>query len=489
MAGIIIELIVVVLAFCTALYSGALAPYIVFPAYLLVLSLKVTPVGRRLKVSRLFLVSMALGLATTLYFAVVTYGWLTDLHRDNPENFFSQFFLAPPVLRLLWSTALGLFVAFDLLAVVWILLASFSAQGKYGDFEIFRNHKRTAIRTTLFGMLGLSQGRINVREGAAQSESGSSGGLMLFGGPGELMVQEGHAVILERNGRVSRVVASGPTFLEPFERLSMVVPLQTRAERIFVEQLVTSEGLMIDQLEIWVFHTVALGSVEERTQDGQFQYNESILRTSVWSPSGNDWRETVRGITTRMAHRIVPRYSLREIMRPENNTTETGAQDLGPDSEEEQGTPASTTDAQNAQPVDPRQQLITELRAAVSQITVRIGVAIRGLDLGAVRVSPNVRAHLEEAPLALMALEAAEQNAEAMQLVERARAKAQRAMIQAIREAWVGAGDPTDKAIKDQVIAVRYIEALEKMATDPSTKVIIPMDSRLLAGLLGSPDT
>ena len=166
-------------------------------------------------------------------------------------------------------------------------------------------------------MLGLSQGRISVREGLAQTDRVADNGLMLFGGPGELMVQEGNAVILERDGRVSRVVASGPTFLRSFERLSMVVPLQTRAERIFVEQLVTSEGLVIDQLEIWVFHTVALGPVEERTQDGQFEYNESILRTKIWSPSATDWRETIRGVTARMAHKIVPRYTLQDIMRPQ----------------------------------------------------------------------------------------------------------------------------------------------------------------------------
>lgn len=500
MAGIIIEFILVVLAFCTALYFGALAPYIVVPTYLLILSLKVTPVGRRLKASRLFLVSMALGLATTLFFAVVTFSWLTDLHMDNRENFISRFFLAPLVLRLLWSTAVGLFVAFDLLAVLWILLANLSAQGRYGDFDVYRKHKRLATRAALFGMLGLSQGRINVREGAAQSESGSAGGLMLFGGPGELMVQEGHAVILERNGRVTRVVASGPTFLERFERLSMVVPLQTRAERVSIEHVLTREGIMIDQLDIWVFHRVALGPDDERIQDGNYEYNETILRTNIWSPNGNDWRETVQGITDRMARKVVPRYSLDEIMRSvaANVSAPNASSQRAGQSQNQSMSDASTAqpppaapntqdsgDTASASPQPTKRDELTEaLQAAVSETTVRIGVAIRGLDLGAVRVSPQVRARLEEAPLAILAVEAAKQNAEAIEIVQRARANAQRAMIESIRGAWNGARGPLDKPIHDQVIAVRYIEALEKMATDPSTKVILPMDSRLLASLL-----
>ncbi len=535
MAGLIIELILVFIAFCAALWFGAPWPYVVFPVYLGMLSLKFTPVGKRLKVSWVFLASMALGLLTALGVGQWFFGELTQLGATNPDNQLLKFFIGPLALRLFWSAVFGFVVAFDLLALFLIPLAYFSAQGKYGDYEVYRKHKLQATKTSLFGILGVSQGRINVREGKAQMESKPEDSLLRFGGPGELMVQEGNAVILEQNGRVSRVVASGPTFLRSFERLSMVVPLQTRAERIFVEQVVTSEGIMIDQLEIWVFHTVALGPIEERTQDGQYEYNENILRTQIWSPSSNDWRETVKGITDRMARKVVPKYTLDEIMRSSDARTQSNgstgdrsipSKPLGSDQKQTE-TPRSAWqerlrfwrkppegDAKQKQPSRPssdvnsnphvgpsstgpiendtdaapetrRDALVEELKSAVSDISVRIGVAIRGLDLGAVRVSPQVRARLEEGHLAHLALQAAEHNAAAIRRMEAARADAQRIMIQAIRQGWNGDSPNTDDT-KDLVIAVRYIEALEKMATDPSAKVILPMDSRLLSSLAGS---
>lgn len=507
MAGIIVELIAVFLLFCAALWFGAVWPYLVFPLYLGLLSLKVTPVGKRMKVSWVFLLSSAFGLTIALAVGYLAFTLLGEWGLQNPDSNLFLFFFGPVILRLFWSTVLGVVVALELLALALIPLAYLSAQGRYGEYDAFKRHRWQATRTALFGMHGLSQGRINVREGKAQLAYGTEDGLMRFGGPGELMVQEGNAVILERNGRVSRVVGSELTFLKPFERVSMVIPLQTRAEKVLVDNVISNDGIMIEQLEIWVFHTVALGPVEERTVDGQFEYNETILRTNIWSPSANDWREAVRGISDRMARRVVPKYALDVIMRSDDRASvgrvetsretprdaPSGQQDQpqnGDKSETDKDRSENTTTARQTEkdPSDAptkRDELIDELRREISNITVRIGVAIRGLDLGAVKVSPEVRARLEDERLAIMAARAAEHHAAAMVAMEDARAFAQGTMIRAIKNAWSNNGSE-QAASADLVIALRYIEALEKMASDPSAKVILPLDPRLLSSVLGS---
>ena len=58
--SIIVELILIVLVFCAA-SADAFWPYVIFPAYLGVLSLKITPVGKKIN-NRLLLFLLAIGL-------------------------------------------------------------------------------------------------------------------------------------------------------------------------------------------------------------------------------------------------------------------------------------------------------------------------------------------------------------------------------------------------------------------------------------------
>ena len=94
----------------------------------------------------------------------------------------------------------------------------------------------------------------------------------------------------------------------------MVVPLLTRGERVVVDHVSTKDNVSIDRFECWVFHKVDAGPEEEQVHDRQFAYNETILKETVWSMSGSDWRETIQGITKRVLRQVVGKYDLEEIM-------------------------------------------------------------------------------------------------------------------------------------------------------------------------------
>jgi len=121
-------------------------------------------------------------------------------------------------------------------------------------------------------------------------------------------------VILEQNGRLSRVVGRGITWLESHERVSMVVPLQTRSERVVVEQVVTKDRFWIEELELMVFHKVDQGPEEDQTENGQYPFSENILLTKVWTMSGGDWRGSIKAVSETAARDVVGRYDLEQIL-------------------------------------------------------------------------------------------------------------------------------------------------------------------------------
>ena len=64
--------------------------------------------------------------------------------------------------------------------------------------------------------------------GKAQYQERHGNDLEKTGGPGLLKVQEGHVVILELDGQVSRIAGSGQTLLKLGEKPSMIIPLYGR---------------------------------------------------------------------------------------------------------------------------------------------------------------------------------------------------------------------------------------------------------------------
>ncbi len=456
MAGIIVELIAVFLVFCAALWFGAAWPYLLFPVYLGLLSLKITPVGKKLTVSWVFLLSCAFGLAIALAVGYVAFDLFSTWTVDNPDSSLIQFFLGPAVLRLFWSMALGVMVGLELLALALIPLARLSAQGRLGDLETFQKHKWLGTRTALFGLLGLSQGTLEVREGKVVAASGNrETGLARFGGPGELIVQQGHAVMLETNGRVTRVVGSGLTYLRPFERVSMVVPLTSLAERVSLSNVMTKDKIILDAFECWVFHKLDPGPEELQVQDGLFCYNEQILREKVWKASGKDWRETIQGISTRCIRHVIGDTSFETIL--------------------------AMSDSE-------REKFNERLRDRINKLTTRsLGVTIQGVDADAIRIPDAVASQLLAVQMGAWAIKIAEnRNAELnekskgeaayLTTLEGARARAQSRMIQAILDGFENAKiPPRPDVIRD----LRYIEALEKIADDTTTKVMFPFGASL----------
>jgi regulator of protease activity HflC (stomatin/prohibitin superfamily) len=269
-----------------------------------------------------------------------------------------------------------------------------------------------------------------------------------------LIVQEGHAVILERSGRLSRVIGRGITWLEPFERISMIVPLYARAEKITVEQVATKDRILLDEFEALVFHKIDPGPEDDRIQDGIFAYNEEKLKREVWSPSGGDWRNGVKSVADSAIRDVVGRYDLEEIVPLSDRF---------------------------------RTQFKETLKETMNRITQRaMGVEVIAVDINRVNVPEEARKRLMEKWLADWSIRIAQSEREAMirkgeaeavimKIKQVAWAEAQRHIIEQITAGFRGM-NVTGREAACYLVALRSLEALESMAEDPATKILLPSD-------------
>jgi regulator of protease activity HflC (stomatin/prohibitin superfamily) len=361
------------------------------------------------------------------------------------------FLLGTVWLRLFWSTILAVLTAVVVALAILLPIGYFGSRVMYGEYKDYKGHEGEAIYSAISVVLGISKGVWLVREGKNEVLHPPAGGLARFGGPGVLMVQEGHAVILERSGQLSRVVGRGVTWLQPFERVSMVIPLQTRGEHVIVKQVATKDRILIEEFEFWAFHKVDQGPEEMRIQSGQFAYNEDILLKKIWVMGGDDWSGAVQALSGTAARDVVGRYDLEEVVAIADQFR-----------------------------VDFKEALRQQINRVAKDF---MGVDVIAVDIGKIKVPEDAEKRLLAKRLAdwdvriaesrkAEALTKGEAEAAVLLAIETARARAQSKMIGAIQEAL--AGGPSPMAGPVLIIILRFIEAMEKMADDPSAKVLFP---------------
>ncbi len=147
-------------------------------------------------------------------------------------------------------------------------------------------------------------------------------------GPGEIAVQRGHAVILEKDGAVSNVLPAGVRWVQQEERIAMVVPLYGSADKVLIRNAATQDGLQIEDLEIMIFHKVSGDFADSQIEDEKSRFNEHILRNRVWSPSGKTWEAGVRGVTERETRSVIASYEMEHLLTLTSDEREAFKQEI-----------------------------------------------------------------------------------------------------------------------------------------------------------------
>jgi hypothetical protein len=168
------------------------------------------------------------------------------------------------------------------------------------------------IRFLMDSEAGINKGHWIVEAGELKYIGRASGPASRFGGPGILITQEGQAVVLEKSGGVSRVVGRGITYLEPFERPTMVVKLTTQGVKLEVTNAFTRDGGVIKKIDALVFCKLDCGR-SNIDRGMRFPFDDALIIKAIWDPKRSDPRGAIQNICTTILHQVISRHTLHEF--------------------------------------------------------------------------------------------------------------------------------------------------------------------------------
>ena len=320
-----------------------------------------------------------------------------------------------------------------------------------------REQRRQAGRTLRAYTWGLNYPFYREEDGALQEVVGTRiplyGTLLGEGGPGLVLASSHYAIPLTVGTRDTRVGGHGVVFTGHRERPHALVDLRLQT-RIKTVHTLTRDGIPVKVMMAVVFQV----NRQRAEEDGLYPFDPHAVFAAVH------------------AHGIDPeREEEQEKLGWEQIVAERGA-DLLRDAITRTLLDRLLESAEDKKP--PRETLRAGVKQALAQMVEPHGIEVLGVGLGNIEVEDedvlgqrveNWRVTWERRRLETEA----QGDAEAIRLIEEARAEAQRQMIVAITEALQQLAD-TGTPVPAHVIALRFIDVLEEAAASPPVRELLP---------------
>ena len=301
---------------------------------------------------------------------------------------------------------------------------------------------RLAAQHFLSRLLSGGGGRPVVLDARTLPAERENSDLLRIGGPGPLVVKNGNVAVTELNGRFSRILGPGRHNLGRLEYVRAVLDLRQQERAAEDVAAMTRDGIGV-QAAITVTFRLSSGG-ETPTRGQPYPYDEEAIRAAAYAETvGGDgniltWDQIPLGRARGILAGVIAKYRLDEVLFPNS--------------------PA------NEPYLAIRQELTRKLDAGLEALGIELtGVHIGRLELPEPAFQQYVdywKAHLDSQ----IRLSLADGTASALEEIEIARAEAEVTMIQAIIEGVRRARYSGSPAAMREIIALRLIEALEKMA-------------------------
>ncbi len=283
--------------------------------------------------------------------------------------------------------------------------------------------------------------------------------LLRVGGPGLIVVPVGEVAVTEVNGRFYRTLASGRHKIGRFEYVHTLLDLRPQERYLNNVPLVTRDGIEVTANIIITFRIETGGPVS--TQSNPFPFSEEAVRRAAYTAVNRgdgqvfSWLDlpglTAQGNLTA----IITRYRLDDLLHPEGRR-------------------------------EPYLTLNQELTRRVSEALQEFGIELLTAHVGRIELPDEVTAqyiaHWQADLDARIRLTQADGEARSLAELDVARAEAEVIMIQAILEGLHNARHAGGTSTMREVIALRMIEALEKMARHSQS--LQPLPNHLLPQLM-----
>jgi regulator of protease activity HflC (stomatin/prohibitin superfamily) len=303
---------------------------------------------------------------------------------------------------------------------------------------------------SMFGLPGLRPYLI-IKEGAIQGDEDHV--LRRVGGPGALIIYNDSAVVLQRAGRLTKVLGSGFSFLEPFEKIWDVIDLRPQRWEFAVSAM-TQEGISV------TCHADISFKIDDGGQKSTLETPHPMTEEAVFRAATSKW--------------------IREAWRtePDRLMTWTKMVIIG----ETEGTLRSILARYPLdQLVDPatRRKIQAELEEALHRSVPELGAKIQRVALGDIQLEDEVTQQWIEKWQAegrrrMMELEARGQAARAA-IEASARIQAQVKMIANTAKAFASMAKYGEE-IPSRFVILRFIEMIKRTSVEMLGKLYLPYD-------------
>ena len=283
--------------------------------------------------------------------------------------------------------------------------------------------------------------------------------LLRVGGPGLVKIRPGEVAVTEVNGRFYRLIPSGSHKIGRFEYVHSLVDLRTQDRHIEEISLVTRDGIEITGDVTLSFRIDTGGPLP--TRDNPFPYNPDAVRmaayTAVVPATGNasNWQDVPGNVARGTLTGLIAKYRLDELIHPGERS-------------------------------DPYATLNQELRRGLRGALADAGLELLNAHIGHLELPQAASQQYIDRWRAesdnRLRLTMAEGEANSLAELDIARAEAEWIMFQAILEGLNNARRDGGAGAMREMIALRMIEALEKMARQSETHQ--PLPPHLLPQLL-----
>ncbi len=280
----------------------------------------------------------------------------------------------------------------------------------------------------------------------------SKGALAGFKVANLIVIRNEQAVVFERMGKFTRIEGPGAVRTKPFESIRKVIVTRKRFRRGTLDNASTKDGIPVT-IHYSVLFRIAQDPAKVWNPEKPYPFSrEAVLKATYDS---YDWEIATIEVAKNLLRDEIGKRYLDDIFDPLDPNT------------------------------FPQSDIKQRVRDSLRKIAEGWGGTIISFQMLNIEVPPEIREGMQkkwqvdwEARMAesrkQVLITEGEAQAEVYNLIEVARAQAQTRMIIAITE---GFRQMETKNIPiPQFIALRFIEALEKMASDPATKILLPSD-------------
>jgi hypothetical protein len=283
--------------------------------------------------------------------------------------------------------------------------------------------------------------------------------LLRIGGPGRIIVDKGDVAITELNGRFHRILPTGMHGLARFERVRTVLDLRSQEREQVGVSLVTRDGIEL-KTDVGVTFRILPGE-EPSTKNRPFPFDREAVRRAAYTETVlidggiSTWESVALSTVIDKLQQAVAGYRLDELIHPDHP------------------------------PANPHIALRNEVEEQARPVARQSGIEIIQARLGRLEAPEPVTNQRIRYWQAFWEKERriseAEGTAEALAEVELARAQAESEMLQAIVEGINQAQLENQHAGTREIVALRLIEILEKLAHN--SQQVSPLSADLLPQL------